>query len=148
MRRRPALVLFAALAITSACSTRVEPVDAPAGVTKSGELPPEEGTEQLPPSVPRRAQCSATDPFAAPVPVAGLEDVDGTARFGDDELTVLMSNRRLDGTVELFQAERGSLTAAFGPARLVGGLDGVPGAKLFPALARAAAGSSGSRRCT
>jgi hypothetical protein len=135
MGRCRILVLSAALATMSACSTRAdEPVVAPADVTKAGELPRGDEPADLP-IAPRHAQCSATDPFAAPVPVAGLEDVDGTARFSDDELTVLMSNRRLDGSVELFQAKRASVTEAFGPARLVGGLDGAPGAKLFPALA-------------
>lgn len=72
-------------------------------------------------------RCDPTAPFAAPVPVDGLNTTldDATARLTADELMIVFSRRQTNMTYDLFQATRTSRDAAFGAATLIATVNSV-----------------------
>jgi hypothetical protein len=125
-------MLLVGLASSLACSSSPSSGTAPSDVIGA---PSAETPNDPPPISTKQARCNPRDAFAAPVSVAGLESVDGTARFTEDELHVVFSNRSADGWVDLYEAERASIAEAFGAPKKIAGLGGT-GARMFPALAK------------
>lgn len=128
--------LIAIALLVGACAARH---DEGANPPDSRETPNEDDAPQPASDDPapvvksHRASCRPEDPFREAVPVAGLEAVDGTARFSDDELRGVMSTRLPEGQVELFEATRESLAAPFGTPHAITGL-ATEGDNLVPAL--------------
>jgi hypothetical protein len=134
-------VLFLFASLVAACSAS----------SGGEETSPSDLTEQQPPAAssssgntadptPKETQsakqrCSPSTPFSVPLPVGGLEAIDGTARFSPDQLSVVFSNRT-GPSVDLYQATRASQSEAFGPPSRLTGLGAAEGSKLFPALAK------------
>ena len=74
--------------------------------------------DSMPDAAPR---CDPSTPFAAPVPVDGLNSTldDVSARLTPDELTVVLSRRQTTDVYDLFTASRDARDAAFGTPTLL-----------------------------
>ena len=94
------------------------------------------GTKKPDASVDAGPRCTATAPFGAPLPVAGLNtnlDEQG-ARLTPDELTVVFARTRTNGTSDLYLASRATTADAFGTPELLGTANSV-NSELWPTLA-------------
>jgi hypothetical protein len=125
------LSLLSLASLSCSCSSTAPSSTAPSDVIGA----PADTPADPPPITTKQARCNPRDSFAEPVSVAGLESVDGTARFTDDELGVVFSNRTGDGWVDLYEARRPSIAEPFGAPKKIAGLGGT-GARMFPALAK------------
>jgi len=80
-------------------------------------------------------RCDPTAPFAAPVPVDGLNTTldDVSARLTSDELMVVFSRRQMSGVYDLYQATRASREEAFGSVSLIATVNSV-NSDLWPTI--------------
>ena len=88
--------------------------------------------DAMPDAPPR---CDPSVPFAAPVPVEGLNTTldDATARLSPDELTIVFTRRQTTAVYDLYQATRASRDAAFSSVELLATVNSV-NSEVWPSL--------------
>lgn len=108
---------------------RVSPV---LGVLAAGCGSDKASPDAMPDAPPR---CDPSAPFAAPVPVDGLNTMldDVTARLSRDELTVVFTRRQTSAVYDLYQATRASRDAAFSNVELLATVNSV-NSEVWPSL--------------
>jgi hypothetical protein len=88
--------------------------------------------DAMPDAAPR---CDPAAPFAAPVPVTGLNTMldDVSARLSEDELIMVFARRQMTNVYDLYQATREARDAPFGAAELLATVNSV-NSELWPTL--------------
>lgn len=88
--------------------------------------------DAMPDAAPR---CDPTVPFAAPVPLEGLNTTldDATARLSPDELTIVFTRRLTTAVYDLYQATRASRDVAFSSVELLATVNSV-NSEVWPSL--------------
>ncbi len=88
--------------------------------------------DAMPDAPPR---CDPSAPFAAPVPLDGLNTTldDATARLSPDELTIVFTRRQTSALYDLYQATRASRDAAFGSVELLATVNSV-NSEVWPSI--------------